>query len=1237
MQKINYYIGLAVAIVLTAAGCVKEIAREEGVDNSFAVVPELTAGFDEGQTKTYVENNVSLRWHESDLISAFVGNTLNSKYAFEGETGDNSGSFSYVGSKGTDGKLLNNIYAVYPYDESTTISETGVISLQLPHIQKYGVASFGVNANTMIAATESVEDTYLSFKNACGFMKFKLYSESEAWLKSVSVSGNDNEKVAGAAVITMQHGGKPALSMGESATTSIQVLCDKAIKLSTSKENPTEVWVVVPETTFGNGITITVADDNGGVFVKSTSNEISVTRNEIQPMAALKVVYTQASPKNTEIWYTASSKVELFNDRFFLEKVVSNEYDSATQSGVITFDEPITKIGTQAFKGKTALKKIILPEGVIKIESDAFYGCTNLQYTVIPSTAVDINASSFTNCSGELVLNANLASTGAFKTAKFTKVTFGETVTEIAGNIFQGNTSLVEASMINVVVIGASAFSGCTNLAKVEVGNKVEEIGNSAFYNCKKLTSITLPATLKKIGTSSFYQNALSSVELPEGLESIGQSAFQLVKTLTEVRIPMSVTDFNVNGVFLQCSGITKFTGKYATEDGRALINGDRMLEYAAGNPATSYSVPEGVKIIGHALDYCTLLKEIELPETLKEVPYCSSCALSTIRSKSLTPPACNFSPWQPFKSTSTAQILVPAEAVDKYKSASGWSTYKDIIAGYYDDISGIVLSDKKIIYYATEKVEPAKYGGFGATYVCSTYDESTGRGEICFDADITALPNYAFQNKSALTSVIIPEGVTTIGTYAFSGCSSLESIDIPVGLTVIGKGAFMRCTSLESICLPAGLTTIEESAFDSCKSLSEVVIPSGVTKVDRYTFQSCTNLKVVKLPSTITQIGYFAFLAAESLTTIYCDAVTPPTISSSFEQTNSTFIIYVPVDAVASYQTKWSAYKKRIVGKYAISNDIPVGYSVSLNDGLTGTDGKYGWVRSSTIGNPAGKLYDGVFESRNSGKNDSESIMYIDINGLTSFSFYIKASSESGFDKVMVSQLDMPINGDTSTSNNSAVVKAVTSGTGKDSDWSIDGYTKVSFDNIDGAAHRITVIYSKDSEDKEGKDMGYILIPREYGSNLEQIKGSYTIQLNPSTYGWKKSTYYSNPNSSLYDGIYTSNIYGRDNKVAEMYIDIVGYYEFTLYVASYSAGEAYSDYVLVSQLDQPIDGDDSAKATTKGMSGGETVIKDVTRYKAVTFENIDGLSHRIIIQYKKDFSGTGGDDAGYVIIPKNQ
>ena len=54
----------------------------QGVSN----LPTLTAEFADEDTRTYVEDNLYLRWHEGDLISAFVGNTRNSKYIFDGKT-----------------------------------------------------------------------------------------------------------------------------------------------------------------------------------------------------------------------------------------------------------------------------------------------------------------------------------------------------------------------------------------------------------------------------------------------------------------------------------------------------------------------------------------------------------------------------------------------------------------------------------------------------------------------------------------------------------------------------------------------------------------------------------------------------------------------------------------------------------------------------------------------------------------------------------------------------------------------------------------------------------------------------------------------------------------------------------------------------------------------------------------------------------------------------------------------
>ena len=158
-------------------------------------LPTLTAGFEDADTRTYVENNKFLRWHEGDLLTAFYGNTLNRQYRFNGATGANSGTFSHVPSGELEtGNMFDRIYAIYPYDAGATITDDGIISYSVPAVQNYAEASFGKNANTMVAVTENIEDTFLGFKNLCGFLKIKLYGEGVVMSLELKGNGGENEE-----------------------------------------------------------------------------------------------------------------------------------------------------------------------------------------------------------------------------------------------------------------------------------------------------------------------------------------------------------------------------------------------------------------------------------------------------------------------------------------------------------------------------------------------------------------------------------------------------------------------------------------------------------------------------------------------------------------------------------------------------------------------------------------------------------------------------------------------------------------------------------------------------------------------------------------------------------------------------------------------------------------------------------------------------------------------------------
>ena len=295
MKKIISFISL---LALLVSGC----TREEILQNVTPVSREgrtFTTSFENNESRTYLEDGRFSRWTEGDRISLFDASTLNSQYLFAGDTGDSGGTFFRLSKPEGSGSSLPANYAVYPYDKDMTISADGVITLNLPSNQHYAENSYGLGDNTMVAVTKDTIDTFLQFKNVGGCFKLQFYGD-DVTVKSITLMGNNGEKIAGKATITAAYGGAPIVTMTNDATTSITLDCDeKGVKIGASAEEATTFWVVVPPTTFNKGITITIKDMDGKVFTQTTDKLLAVQRNVVKPMAAVKVV---AKPDVTNDW-----------------------------------------------------------------------------------------------------------------------------------------------------------------------------------------------------------------------------------------------------------------------------------------------------------------------------------------------------------------------------------------------------------------------------------------------------------------------------------------------------------------------------------------------------------------------------------------------------------------------------------------------------------------------------------------------------------------------------------------------------------------------------------------------------------------------------------------------------------------------------------------------------------------------------------------------------------------------
>lgn len=139
----------------------------------------------------------------------------------------------------------------------------------------------------------------------------------------------------------------------------------------------------------------------------------------------------------------------------------------------------------------------------------------------------------------------------------------------------------------------------------------------------------------------------------------------------------------------------------------------------------------------------------------------------------------------------------------------------------------------------------------------------------------VETIGHGAFE-RSAVTSVTIPDSVTAILDRAFANCFQLTNISIPNSVTSIGFSAFEHCTSLKSITLPSSLNSISEALFSDCSQLTTIHIPDSVLSIQDYAFGNCTRLETIRIPVSVTSIGNLAFASCpNSMTVTYSGSKT--------------------------------------------------------------------------------------------------------------------------------------------------------------------------------------------------------------------------------------------------------------------------------------------------------------------------------------------------------------------------
>lgn len=430
----------------------------------------------------------------------------------------------------------------------------------------------------------------------------------------------------------------------------------------------------------------------------------------------------------------------------------------------------------------------------------------------------------------------------------------------------------------------------------------VTSIVFNAFRGCKALTSVAMPS-VTRIGYCAFGScSSLTSVDMPL-VTSIGFQAFENCSSLTSVAMP-SVTSIG-SEAFCGCPIINLSLPATLTSIGNNCFTATRDITLAATTPAAL-----GTGVFGGAV------------------------------------------------------IRVPESAVNDYRTAAGWSNYKNQILSMSDitDYDVTVTAQEKesgLLNVITQdnlaKVVSLKVTGTingydimvirnkmlnlhyldltDATIVANDYEyyegfhtEDNVIGPSMFGKldklisvklpkNATCIRANALERCSSLVEVVLPVWLEDIRPGAFSGCSQLEHVKLPSMLKTIGSSAFSGCSRLKNIDLPPTLKIIGAEAFSGCSNLEKISLP-GVETIVYRAFSGCSKLSEVRIPSTLKNIQSAAF-DCENLKKVYTYTVEPIIIGqNTFPKTTfETGTLYIPKQSKNNYywNTQWSQFAKLV------------------------------------------------------------------------------------------------------------------------------------------------------------------------------------------------------------------------------------------------------------------------------------------------------------------------------------
>ena len=575
----------------------------------------------------------------------------------------------------------------------------------------------------------------------------------------------------------------------------------------------------------------------------------------------------------------------------------------------------ILKIKNNAFQSCTNLTQARLASSVDYIESSAFNNCSSLKYVFYANTYF-IDSHYASNCmpnnSGMILLVSNAAKNtverakgiSAFK--KFATIYRNHEAFDFAftdGGYYVASTLpddkptknrhgvfklvglnssnteyaptassyTVDGYTYDLAEVTYNACESNSNLKTVDLSrlSHLREIGDYAFKGCSALTTIKLnSSTSLGIRTEAFANcTSLTTLNLTSNVYDIWGSAVNgcsNLKTITVSTLNKHLCD--VNGIvyskdkteLVRCPPGHNTT-IFNHSSFPSTLKKIGLRAFATCKKIQMIHIPYGVKTIEMCFQKCTGLTTLQIPSSATEFGYAmwgDIPNLTYFYYNFSTPPS--GMPYGPYSSAPRITLYVPDEAIEAYKKATYWSTWKYIKGGAYDvttndavetlrytihsnkaeTINGNSYAGRAMLVYAPD---PTVYSqtyavpdhvtlANGKKYAVTAINSNVCSGgmrasaTLTLGANVDSIFSNAFKGKTMLKELKLNSKLTYIGVNAFYDCRIANDLALPYGFKKLSSGAFYN-NSFKRFLIPGSLISLANTCLARNNYLEELVI----------------------------------------------------------------------------------------------------------------------------------------------------------------------------------------------------------------------------------------------------------------------------------------------------------------------------------------------------------------------------------------------------------------------------